>query len=250
MRYVLDICYHGANFAGWQIQPNAHTVQAELEAALSTFLRQPVRCMGAGRTDAGVHARQLIVHFDYPEMLPPKLREGVNGILSPDVGVNAVYKALNQDFHARFDATHRAYVYQIVRRKSPLYQGLATWVRHDLDLRLLQSGANMLCEYQEFGSFCKAHAANETNFCRIDHAFWEETQEVLYFFIQADRFLRGMVRAIVGTLLKVGQEKWSLEDLRRIIESQDRSQAGPSAPPEGLYLEKVGYKLGIWERVG
>ncbi|MEL6672212.1 MAG: tRNA pseudouridine(38-40) synthase TruA [Bacteroidota bacterium] len=241
MRYVLDISYHGGAYAGWQIQPNAHTVQAELEGAMKTFFGEEVSVMGAGRTDAGVHGKQLMVHFDREEELALPFVHSLNGILPGDLAVNALYVAEDPEFHARFSATHRAYIYQLVRKKSPLWPGLAMWVRHPLDLEAMQAAARSLKDYESFGSFCKAHGANKTNRCRIDHAYWEENGDLLCFHIGADRFLRGMVRAIVGTLLLVGAGKMSLEEFRAVIEAEDRTQAGPNAPAHGLFLTEVRY---------
>ena len=244
MRYVLDIAYDGTSFAGWQRQPNAHSVQAELEAALSTALRQETTCTGAGRTDAGVHARQLIVHFDHPGELPEQLRHRLNALLPPTVAVNGLFRPADPDFHSRFHAVRRAYVYQIVRRKDPFTREQATWVRHDLDLAAMQAAAALLPDYEDFASFCKAHGAQETTLCRLDAAFWREEGELLCFHIAANRFLRGMVRAIVGTLLEVGRGRRDLADFRRVIEARDRRAAGPNAPPQGLFLTEVSYPEG------
>ncbi|MEO1449800.1 MAG: tRNA pseudouridine(38-40) synthase TruA [Bacteroidota bacterium] len=243
-RFFLDISYKGTHFAGWQIQPNAWTVQAELEKALSTVFGQPTSCMGAGRTDAGVHAEQLMVHVDAPRAMDLRILHQLNGLLGPDVAVNAIYKPVKPDLHARFDATYRAYRYQIIRRKSPIHREFAMWVRQVLDIPAMQTAAKILFEFEEFGSFCKSHAGNATNFCRIDRAEFEETGELLNFHIQADRFLRGMVRATIGTLLLVGQGKLDQEGFRAILAKQDRRAAGPNAPAAGLFLTKVGYPKG------
>ena len=241
LRYVLDISYKGTHYAGWQIQPNAITVQEVLQEALTTFLRKPTTCTGAGRTDAGVHARQLIVHFDHEGPLNPRFLHAVNGILPADIAVNAVCKSADPDFHARFHALNRAYVYQIVRRKSPLHEDFAYWVRYKLDVEAMNKAGELLKEYEEFGSFCKAYAANETNLCDIHHAYWEETDELLLFHIKANRFLRGMVRAVVGTLLEIGRGKIGMEGFRKVIEAQDRSAAGPAVAAKGLFLTEVNY---------
>lgn len=244
MRYVLDIAYDGTSYAGWQRQPNAHTVQAELEAALSTALRQETTCTGAGRTDTGVHARQLIVHFDHPGALPPRFRHSLNALLPPAVAVHGLFRPADPDFHSRFHAVRRAYVYQIVRRKDAFLREQATWVRHSLDLPAMQAAAALLLEYDDFASFCKAHGANETTLCRMDAAYWREEGELLCFHIAANRFLRGMVRAIVGTLLEVGRGRRDLADFRRVIEARDRRAAGPNAAPQGLFLTEVCYPPG------
>lgn len=248
-RYILDISYKGTNYAGWQIQNNAFTVQEELEKALSTIFSHPISVMGAGRTDAGVHARQLIVHVDFPSNPPKSLLHSLNGILSKDISVNHLYKAKDNRFHARFDAISRAYTYQCVRKKSPFYQESALWLRHPVDLGILTQASNVLLEYSDFASFCKARADNKTNNCRIDHAYWEEKGDLLLFHIQADRFLRGMVRSIVGTLLEISRGKRPPNDMARILDAKDRREAGPSAEACGLFLTEVNYPAGSFRAV-
>lgn len=247
MRYVLDISYKGSNYAGWQRQENAFTVQEELEQALSTVLAKKTPVLGAGRTDAGVHAKQLIVHFDHEEALTPKLKHSLNGILSRDISVNCIYTASSPDFHARFDAISRAYTYQCIRKKSPFYQESALWLRHPVNLEILEKASNIITQYSDFASFCKTRSDNKTNICRIDHAYWEEKGELLLFHIQADRFLRGMVRTIVGTLLEIARGKRELGSLHEILKGKDRRLAGPSAEACGLYLTKVSYPSGSFE---
>lgn len=242
MRYSIDISFDGTEYAGWQRQPNAMTVQQRIEEALATYFRTQVPITGAGRTDAGVHATQLTAHFDWEEPLPDSFLHSINGLLPYDIAVRNLNIPSDPEFHARFSATERAYTYQIVRRKSPLHRKYAMWVRQPLDVNLMQQAADMLKEYKEFGSFCKAHADNHTNFCRIDRAEFEQKEDLLLFHIQADRFLRGMVRAIVGSLIWVGVGRWSLEDFRQAIEAQDRSAAGPAADAKGLFLVKVAYQ--------
>lgn len=241
MRYALEIEYDGTAYSGWQIQPNAMTVQQRINEALSTALRQPTYCVGAGRTDAGVHASQLFAHFDGPEELPPRFFHAVNGILPTDIGVKHLYRPLNQDFHARFDATSRAYVYHLAFRKPVLNRRQAMWVRHPINLSWMQEGALALLDYGSFGAFCKTQGGNKTNFCRMIHAYFREEADGLLFHVKADRFLRGMVRAVVGTLLLVGKGAIDLPRLRQIIESEDRTQAGPNAEARGLCLTEVNY---------
>ena len=246
-RHVIDISYHGKPFAGWQRQPNAHSVQAELEQALATILRQPIACTGAGRTDAGVHAMQLMVHFDYEKPLPDNFFYGLNGILPPSVAVNRLLRPISQDFHARFDATSRSYAYHLVRRKSPLAQGLALWVRQELDFEAMNEAAALMPGYEDFASFCKAHGDNKTTLCKLDHAYWEKKEDKWIFHIKANRFLRGMVRAVTGTLLEVGKGKMNAEDFGNIIEAKDRTKAGPNVAAEGLFLTEVAYPKGSLE---
>jgi tRNA pseudouridine38-40 synthase len=229
------------------VQQNAHAVQAELDRALSVLLREAVASTGAGRTDTGVHARQLMVHFETRAEIRPGFVHSLNGLLPYDIAVNALLLPLNQDLHARFDAIHRAYVYQIVRRKSPLEHEFALWVRQELDVAKMSDAAALLLRYDDFASFCKAHGDNQTTLCRMDRAEWIYQGEMLQFHVQANRFLRGMVRALVGTLLLVGSGKMDTAEFQRVIEAKDRSQAGPNADPRGLFLSEVCYPPGSFE---
>ncbi|MCI4668445.1 MAG: tRNA pseudouridine(38-40) synthase TruA [Bacteroidia bacterium] len=248
-RIFLDISYKGSNYAGWQVQPNANTVQAELNKALSTFFRRDVQSLGAGRTDSGVHAKQLFVHVDLEEEIPGNLYHSLNGLLPKDIAINGIYLPKENELHARFDAIARAYTYQMVFKKNPHHWEDALWVRHSIDLEAMQKAADILKTYDEFGSFCKAHADNMTNFCRMDHAYFEEQGELVLFHIRANRFLRGMVRAIVGTLLLVGNGSMSLESFRELIEAQDRKKAGPNAAAKGLFLVEVAYPEGALTKI-
>ncbi len=247
MRYALDISYDGTAYGGWQVQPNANTVQAEVEKALSTFFRMPMSCMGAGRTDAGVHARQLAVHFDGPEELEGRFYNSMNGLLPEDIAVKAVYRAVNPDFHARFDAVSRAYEYHVVTQKWPTTRGYAMWVRKALDFEAMNRAAALMPQYEDFASFCKAHADNKTTLCEVQHAYWEQQTPGWVFHIKANRFLRGMVRAVVGTLLLVGEGKISVEEFAQIIEKKDRAYAGPNVKAKGLFLTEVNYPPGSFE---
>lgn len=252
MRYILDISYLGTNYAGWQVQPNANTVQAELNRALAVLMRISVETLGAGRTDAGVHASQLRVHFDITGDLPPHFQRRLNSLLPPDISVNAVYTSPKTDFHARFDATNRQYQYFLTSQKHPLLAERAWFCHAKLDFEKMNEAAAVLLEYEDFASFAKTGGQNHTTFCKLSQAFWQEANEQdtlfvvknmpLYVFtIEADRFLRGMVRAVVGTLVRVGEGKISLMQFRQIIEAKNRSQAAENAPPQGLFLTKVEY---------
>lgn len=240
-RFFIDISYHGANYAGWQIQPNANTVQEELEKALSTVIRKSSNCVGAGRTDTGVHARQLMVHFDIEGGLPDRFLYAMNGVLPRDISVNAVYLPKITDLHARFSATSRAYTYRISTRKDPMTRDISHWVRHDLDLAKLNKASKILLQYEDFASFCKAHGDQKTTLCRIDHAYWYQKDEMILFKVKANRFLRGMVRALVGTLLPIGANRETVDSLHSIIQAKDRSVAGPNAEARGLTLSSVYY---------
>jgi tRNA pseudouridine38-40 synthase len=240
-RFVVEICYDGTAYAGWQKQPNALTVQEVLDDALSTILKQTVQTVGGGRTDAGVHADQLHVHFDIATELPPNILHSLNGILPADIGVNNVFVTGSPDFHARFDALSRAYEYHIVLQKTPLMRHRALWVRQYLDIEKMQEAAKSLLAYSDFASFCKAHGNQKTTLCDLMRSEWKISPGHLIFCIKANRFLRGMVRAIVGTILEVGTGKRDLDSLKQAVLARDRVEAGPNVAPHGLVLTKVTY---------
>lgn len=259
MRYILDISYLGTRYAGWQIQPNANTVQAELNRALSIVMQKEMESLGAGRTDTGVHASQLLAHFDAEMPLPPNFQRRLNSLLPQDISVNAVFTSPKPDFHARFDAICRQYQYFITPQKHPLTTATAWFCHAKLDFEKMNEAAAILLEYDDFASFAKTGGQNHTTFCKLSQAIWREAnqEDALYvvknmplyvFTIEADRFLRGMVRAIVGTLVRVGEGKISLAEFRRIIEAKNRSQAAENAPPQGLFLTKVAYPEGFLQK--
>lgn len=242
-RYFIYLGYDGTNYHGWQIQPNGASVQQELMEALATFLRRDVEVTGAGRTDAGVHARTMVAHFDWKESLDTTLVvDKLNRILPADIAVYNV-REVKPDAHARFTATSRTYRYYVTTRKNPFGRSCQCRILgHPLDFEAMNRAAQTLFDYTDFTSFSKLHTDVKTNFCRILQARWEQTSETEWtFVIQADRFLRNMVRAIVGTLFEVGRGKISVDDFRRIIERKDRGAAGTSAPAHALFLEEVEY---------
>ncbi len=241
MRYVLDLRYQGTAYSGWQIQPNAPSIQAELNQALSTLLREEVYVVGAGRTDAGVHAHQMYAHFDHGEDLRPYFLQSLNGLLPRPIAVNGIYLAQRPDFHVRFSALSRAYVYTLTFRKDPMWDDFSWWFKHPLDVAAMNAAAEAMLGYEEFGSFCKSKGGNETNRCQLYHAYWQAHADRLTFHVKANRFLRGMVRAMVGTLVEVGRGKMSVQAFGQVIEAQDRRAAGQAAPPEGLSLVEVAY---------
>lgn len=241
MRYFIDLSYFGKAYHGWQVQPNAITVQEEVERVLSTYLRQEIKVTGAGRTDTGVHARQLVAHFDAPDLGDLKqFCYKINAFLPNDIAFNQVYP-VRADAHARFDAVARSYEYHIATRKDPFTQELAFQVPGELDVAPMNQAASILLKYTDFEAFSRTGSDVKTFNCQLTHAAWEVLPEGLIFTISADRFLRNMVRAVVGTLLEVGLGKCDLEQFRSIIQSKDRSKAGASAPAKGLYLTKVTY---------
>ena len=247
MRYFIDLSYQGTEYVGWQQQPNGLSVQEVLENRLGVLLRQPVAVVGSGRTDAGVHASQQIVHFDSPEPLPSAvfLRK-LNALLPADIAAKALY-AVADDAHARYDATLRSYRYYISPAKNPYWVDKACFDSRRYDWELMNQAAQLLIEYEDFEAFSKVHTEVKHFRCQIKSAFWEQSQcpwqqSALYVFhISANRFLRGRVRAIVGTILRVGTRRLSLEDFRSVIEAKNRSLAGAAAPPQGLYLSSVQY---------
>ena len=241
-RYFIYLAYDGTNYHGWQIQPNGSSVQECLMKALSTFLRREVEVIGAGRTDAGVHASLMVAHFDNEEELDTLIvTDKLNRLLPPDISVFKVCR-VKKDAHARFDATARTYKYYVTTTKYPFNRQYRCRVYGTLDFELMNRAAATLFDYSDFTSFSKLHTDVKTNFCRIMHAEWTQVDDTTWVFtIQADRFLRNMGRAIVGTLLEVGRGKLTVEGFRQIIEQQDRCKAGTSAPGNALFLVSVEY---------
>lgn len=246
-RYFIDLAYEGTNYHGWQIQPNDISVQECLMKALATFLRKEVEVIGAGRTDAGVHASRMIAHFDYGEELDLLLlTEKLNRLLPPDISIFQVRK-VKPEAHARFDALSRTYKYYITTVKYPFNRHLKYKIYGSLDFCAMNKAACTLFDYTDFTSFSKLHTDVKTNNCKIMHAEWvQEGGHDWVFTIKADRFLRNMVRAIVGTLLEVGRGKLTVDDFRRIIELKDRGKAGSSAPGHALFLVDVEYPTDIF----
>ncbi|MDR0541925.1 MAG: tRNA pseudouridine(38-40) synthase TruA [Dysgonamonadaceae bacterium] len=248
-RYFIYLAYNGKNYCGWQIQPNGITVQQSLEQSLSTLLRVPVSITGAGRTDTGVHARLMVAHFDVemPDPDTEALTERLNGILPPDIAVDRILP-VRPDAHARFDALSRTYQYHITYRKDPFEREFLYRVKKPLDYRRMNEAARILFEYSDFTSFSKLHTDTKTNICRILKAEWRlEACDRLVFTIQADRFLRNMVRSIVGTLIEVGNGKLSPEGFRAVIESENRAKAGTSVPAHALFLTDIEYPETVFE---
>ncbi len=241
MRYFIQFSYFGKAYHGWQRQPNAITVQQVLEESLSMLLRAKVDIVGAGRTDAGVHAKEMFGHFDFSEIEnTTDLVNRVNSYLPADIGITDIFR-VDDTSHARFDAIERTYEYWITQEKNPFYIESSHFIWSTLDVDAMNRAAEILIEYKDFECFSKSHTDVKTFICKLKKAVWEKKGDKLVFTITADRFLRNMVRAIVGTLLEVGLKKIEPEGVRAIIESKDRSQAGASVPAKGLYLTKVLY---------
>ena len=241
-RYFIYLGYNGRNYNGWQTQPNGITVQQALEEALATFLRKPVPIVGAGRTDAGVHARMMVAHFDWEEEIEDLafLADKLNRILPKDIAIYRI-EPVRADAHARFDATSRTYKYYLTDKKNPFNQDWTYRTYVALDFDAMNAACDILFDYIDFTSFSKLHTDAKTNNCRILQAGWAREGDVWVFTIRADRFLRNMVRAIVGTLLEVGRKRMTLDGFRRVIEAKDRCQAGTSVPGHALFLVDVSY---------
>ncbi len=248
-RYFLRLAYDGSHFHGWQRQPNAVTVQQTLEEAMSMMLRSTVLLTGAGRTDTGVHAGEFFAHFEPGSMLMPAEREKLvfrlNSYLGGDIVIFEILP-VKLDAHARFSATSRTYRYCIAKVPDPFRRDFTHFIYGDIDVALMNRGASMLMDYQDFTSFSKVDTDTKTNICKISYAQWEMEGTELVFTITADRFLRNMVRSIVGTLLQLGKGKISLTDLKQIIESKNRSNAGDSVPGKGLTLHRIIYQESIY----
>lgn len=247
-RYFITFSYDGTRYHGWQIQPNGDSVQARLQEALSTLLREAVSVTGAGRTDTGVHARMMVAHFDTEARF--EAEEGINGarlayklnrLLPYDIAVEKVEK-VSSELHARFSATARTYHYYIHTKKDPFRRAYSCELHYALDFAKMNEAAQVLTTYEDFGAFCKAGADVKTTLCHVTRAQWIQTSPTTWYFeITANRFLRNMVRAVVGTLIEVGRGRMSLEAFRRVIEGKQRSDAGESMPGNALFLENIDY---------
>lgn len=252
MRYFIQLSYDGTGYHGWQVQPNGVSVQEVLQKALSTLLRQPTEVTGAGRTDAGVHASMMVAHFDWPaahkgegcEEMPldcTQLTYKLNRLLPPDVAVQAV-RPVGPEMHARFSATRRTYHYYIHTHKNPFLRGYSWQVNVPLDFALMNEAAQVLLEYSDFTSFSKTGTDVKTNICQLTEARWEQLKPGEWrFTVSANRFLRNMVRAIVGTLVEVGRHRMTISQMRHAIEAKDRQRAGESVPGHALYLTNIEY---------
>jgi len=244
MRFFIQLSYKGTAYHGWQVQPNANTIQEEINKALSTILNVKIEVMGAGRTDTGVHAKQMFAHFDCNKVFEAKiLIQKLNSFLPSDIAIQAIFE-VGTEVSSRFDAISRTYEYHIVQHKSP-FATEAYYLHKKLDVDAMNRGADYMLGKQDFTSFSKVNTDTYTNYCEVALAHWEWDNNVLVFTIKADRFLRNMVRAIVGTLLEVGIAKISAEQVLDVIAAKDRCEAGTSAPAKGLFLAQVEYPKNI-----
>lgn len=245
MRYFLQCSFFGKNYHGWQRQPEDLSVQEVLEDCLSKLLGQPLEILGAGRTDAGVHAREMFAHFDWEDPLPKDLVHRLNAFLPEDIAIQRIFP-VRPEAHARFDAQQRTYQYFLVQHKDPFLEEAAYYQNRPLNFDLMNKAAGYLLEFADFKAFSKSRTDVKTYLCQISHAQWEQEGGKWVFTITADRFLRNMVRAVVGTLLEVGKGNLSPEDVKTIIKSRDRSRAGASVPAKGLYLTGILYPEQIY----
>ena len=283
MRFFITFSYNGTRYCGWQRQPNGIAVQEELEKALSTILRTPIELTGAGRTDAGVHALNMVAHFDITDDILPSILKNIayeprqrtysppvlggvpngeggistvdrrpltvdtkrlinnlNSLLPHDIAVKNIER-VNDEAHARFDALSRKYEYHITTHKNPFLKEQACRIHFPLNIELMNEAANVLFEYEDFTSFSKLHTDVKTNNCTIMEAYWQQRGDEFVFTIKANRFLRNMVRAIVGTLMEVGRERLTIDGFRQVIEAKNRCSAGHSVPACGLYFIEAEY---------
>lgn len=249
MRYFIELSYRGTNYHGWQLQRTGVSVQEVIEKALQTILRQPIGIIGSGRTDTGVHAAQQFAHFDLdqPVANERQLQHSLNSILPADIAIHRLFP-VRPDDHARFTAISRYYQYQLIRRKNVFKTSLAYVFNPELHVAAMNEAADRMRQYADFESFSKVKTDVKTFNCTIAFAYWQQHENGdLTFHIKADRFLRGMVRAIVGTLLEVGQGRMTPDGFEAIIQAKDRKRAGRAAPAEGLFLTEVDYPIEVFE---
>ncbi|MFI3323531.1 MAG: tRNA pseudouridine(38-40) synthase TruA [Rikenellaceae bacterium] len=243
MRYFVELKYNGAAYFGWQRQNDARTLQGTIEGALTTLLRATITIVGAGRTDTGVNASYYVAHFDCEGAIDcEQIRYKLNVILPEDIAIIKIVEASKPDAHARFDATEREYTYHIERYKNPFTRHSSWQYYVDLDLEKMNCAAEVLLRYKDFTTFAKLNSNNKTNLCDIVYAQWHRGEGgAIYFKIRANRFLRNMVRSVVGTLVDVGRGKYSVEKFEEIVASRDLSRASAGAPAQGLFLSDVKY---------
>ncbi|MBW8688397.1 tRNA pseudouridine(38-40) synthase TruA [Chitinophaga rhizophila] len=244
MRYFLEVTYKGTSFGGFQIQDNVQTVQSVIDHAISTLMRGAIATTGSSRTDAGVHARQNFLHFDMEQPLHPQFLYKVNAILPGDVVVRNIYRVAD-DAHSRFHALSRSYEYTLYPQKDPFMQDRGYFFPYRLDMDLLQEAAGVLREYENFMTFSKRNTQVKTYNCNIMSSEWVIGEDRMMYRVTANRFLRGMVRGLVGTMLRVGRGKLTMEGFRQAIESRNCVNADFAVPPQGLFLMKVAYPEGM-----
>lgn len=243
-RYFIEVCYKGARYSGFQVQENALTVQSVLDKSLSTLLRAPIVTTGSSRTDAGVHALQNFLHFDTDLALHPQFLYKMNAILPEDIVLKAIYEVPNEA-HSRFAALGRSYEYYLYMHKDPFMKDRGYYFPYRMDTGLLQEAAAIVKEYTDFTTFSKRNTQVKTFLCTIRESYWTIGESQMVYNVSANRFLRGMVRGLVGTMLRVGRGKLTLQEFREVIEARDCTRADFAVPPQGLFLVKVAYPEGL-----
>lgn len=243
-RYFLEVAYKGTNYSGFQIQDNAHSVQEEVEKALAIFFRQQINLTGSSRTDAGVHALQNFFHFDFEQVIEPKRLYNINAILPPDIVLKNIWP-VGEEAHCRFDALSREYRYYIYRRKDPFIDDRAYFFPYKLDVPQMEAAADIIRRHTDFTSFAKRNTQVKTFVCAIKDSRWLYEGETLVYQVVANRFLRGMVRGLVGTMLQVGRGRLSLDEFEQVLISRDNKHADFSVPGHGLFLLRVSFSDSI-----
>lgn len=244
-RYFIEVAYKGTDFKGFQIQPNAVTIQGEINKAIQTVLKTEIITSPSSRTDAGVHALQNFLHFDTDIVLPHSFIYNINSILSKDIVIKNVTK-VNENAHARFDATARKYAYHIIQNKNPFKKETAYFIPFTLDIDAMNEAASLLKKFTDFESFSKKNTDVLTYNCQLSISYFEKKEDEIIYHVQSNRFLRGMVRALVGTIILIGRKKITMDDLVEIVESKDCRKADFSTPAHGLFLENVLYDENIF----
>lgn len=246
MRYFIKLSYNGNLYHGWQIQKSVITIEETLENVISILLKKKINIIGAGRTDTGVHAKEMYAHFDFNKEIKNDLVNKLNSFLPKDIKIYNIYKVINQA-HARFDAISRTYKYFLSLGKNPFYNHLSwVWKRGFLSIDKMNKASYLLMNYNNFNSFSKKDKYKNNYICNIYQAYWSNNNNFIYFTIEADRFLRNMVRSIVGTIVDIGRGKIKIQDFIDIINAKDRKKAGESAPASGLFLTKIKYPKNIF----
>lgn len=246
MRYFIKLSYNGKLYHGWQIQKSVITIEETLENVISILLKQPINIIGAGRTDAGVHAKEMYAHFDFDKEIKNNFINNLNSFLPKEIKIFNIYKVINKA-HARFDAISRTYKYFLSLGKNPFYNDLSwIWIRGALSIEKMNEASSLLIKNKNFSSFCKNDKYRQHNICNIYKAYWSINKNFLYFTIEADRFLRNMVRSIVGTIVDIGRGKIEIQDFINIINAKNRKTSGESAPAAGLFLTKIKYPKNIF----
>jgi len=246
-RYFLEVAYKGTHYSGFQIQENANSIQEEVEKALQIFYRQPLQLTGSSRTDGGVHALQNYFHFDYEGVIEKKVLYNINAILPPDIVIKAAIRVAS-DAHCRYDALSREYRYYIYRNKNPFIADRAWFYPYTLDREGLHAAAALVSRYEDFTSFSKRSTQVKSFLCTVYESVWQEVEDGLVYRVRANRFLRGMVRGLVGTMLQVGRRKLSVEEFAAVLQQKDNSLADFSAPGHGLFLHQVSFPVSIFEQ--